>query len=802
MRKMKNVLGGCILALALLLVGCNKEETFLNKDVTEQEGTSQKGMLTFRFQTDNSGVVTYGDNDIALPEENHLKNVHIYWYKADRYKDDVYDVVDYDDLTVSDWGFLVGHASLYKKIILNEATLNGLKDYGAYKEYVLSSDSITDPSFFIILANVNDGGLVSSQEWADAGQSDVMSTFFQEAVTDPLNGQPIKRPSGETYLPMAPYPYNFENDLKHNNFTGPTEENYYVDNLRGAYKFEPFHFFIRNPAEYTGTFGTSASGLIDREKSATNWAFEKVALEDLPDTYPINSSHTWTADDGMEYYSEGGVKGFIGNSPIDIKFRRLVARFDIVNDAAASSFTITGIRITKAQQRGYLFQQNITSSWDDLKLSATSLFEWGDFSSKNLTGDTYITAANGLGEVNDKGPNDNGLHPAVFYLYPTDLTNFAGQPPLRESYDAGQDRGLLEFPQRTEIEIEGYFYNEPNNIRYYVVSVPEREVDVSLSNYDPEEVIGRGKSRYPDPFEGNLYDTRYGYPILPNHRYIINTEPAPKKEKDLTFKLYDAEDWDDSMVKFKALPSAFSLKVDYFDEAAGKTKSLRLDTIIVDGDDNFDGEVKWSGVDFAYTYTSAHTMTITVTDDKPYSDGKVALIEFKEYKPELVRDYSSVGYHPWDVLSENFFTKDSSVTDPFTMKTVYYTFRADYLTAWPSYETVEFLGLKGDERSKPNANKGTDLTNLKAAVKDTIVTSVGRTLTCTVSLPAVVSDVPLKTTFVVRRISPPNPPRVPEWDNKLQAQEMEYRIQLIGWNGKTPPLPKDDEEDDDDEGPQ
>jgi hypothetical protein len=150
------------------------------------------------------------------------------------------------------------------------------------------------------------------------------------------------------------------------------------------------------------------------------------------------------------------------------KLKRRVARFDILNNAAYSNFTITKIHITKAQRQVLLQDVSDTDNqalkWDNQDRLGNQVI--GAAAANGTTPTSLEDTHDASGGEGADGIPDvfQGIEPkldslerneAVFYLYPTILTSLD-----------------LSVGDKTEIVIEGKLGNETNT-RLYTLTLPK-----------------------------------------------------------------------------------------------------------------------------------------------------------------------------------------------------------------------------------------------------------------------------------------------------------------------------------------
>jgi hypothetical protein len=195
---LKHLLTSCLIILALLLTGCNNEETTLANNATDANSNSNsngKKQLTFILPLGNK-TVTYSESTIeGLEAEYRVDNLFIYWFKNIEGTKNVDALKLYKVLS---WAGTDGSAS---------AGLN-ITTTGNVRIVTIDIDEgFTAESRFYILANVNGEGFtgVSSLQSLDEGVSDANSGDW---LTDALaataeNGIEVINDRISTPLPMV-----------------------------------------------------------------------------------------------------------------------------------------------------------------------------------------------------------------------------------------------------------------------------------------------------------------------------------------------------------------------------------------------------------------------------------------------------------------------------------------------------------------------------------------------------------------------------------------------------------------------
>jgi hypothetical protein len=195
-------------------------------------------------------------------------------------------------------------------------------------------------------------------------------------------------------------------------------------------------------------------------------------------------------------------------TPKEVTLKRRVARFDILNNNFYTGFTITRIFISNAQRKALL--QDVDFNWDDSNLMSRMVI---GIAPPNTQGSPAVPAANGTLTEEERIDYDNDdipdvfdfgnsryndryeRNPAIFYLYPTELTNTAG--------------GVN---GKTEIVIEGELKSEGDRKYLYTLTLPES----------------------PFKIEGNkLYSIK-----------VMRDDEEPEPDKAITFTINVATEWD------------------------------------------------------------------------------------------------------------------------------------------------------------------------------------------------------------------------------------------------------------------
>jgi hypothetical protein len=123
-------------------------------------------------------------------------------------------------------------------------------------------------------------------------------------------------------------------------------------------------------------------------------------------------------------------------SPIEAQLKRRVARFDIVNTADYSNFTITSIRVVRAQKKGFLHDRpfvEAADSWSDdntykFTVTAPAIPDAADLAFNGPKGTGVDKNSNKIddafdGTVGVTQEDKEYLTKAAFYLYPTVIDN-------------------------------------------------------------------------------------------------------------------------------------------------------------------------------------------------------------------------------------------------------------------------------------------------------------------------------------------------------------------------------------------